>query len=157
MFPLEETYNEATGGLVTSAGGTPTPIFCGGLEEMWTYTKKCHVLWFGNETNTDDFNIQIARGNAASIVVGENSQTLFITGGMSSPWNTLDSTEYLTLATLSSEWGPPMPDHVWGHCFVKVNDTFAISAGGTDQTGFPIAKTNFFDIEAKVWTIGNNL
>ncbi len=75
---LTHTYpfkvSHATGGILN---GT-TPLVCGGIHEGKFTLKGCHTL--GDRVVKSE--MAQSRGLAASIILGKNSDTLFVVGGI---------------------------------------------------------------------------
>ncbi len=82
------------------------------------------------------------RAYAASILVGDSDETLFMTGGFSNS-GYLKTTELVQLE--QSRKGPDLPEALNLHCFVKINSTTAMIIGGS-ESGVTSKKTWFYSI-----------
>ena len=139
-----EMVEGATGGLLS---GT-VPVICGGYATTRNQyiSKSCYNL----ESTSPIVVMLEKRSFAASIVVGQNDSTLWITGGYNHE-GISNTSEYITLTPQpATTMGPVLPIKVHGHCMVKINESMAFLNGGHGNA----RKTWLVDLSANSWTIG---
>ena len=64
--------------------------------------------------------------------VALSNERIWILGGKDENWNRLDSTEFITID--GSVNGPTLPEAVFGHCSVKLNNLIYLVGGYTTTT-----------------------
>ncbi len=107
----------------------------------------------------------------SGLVIGDNCQTLFLVGGDASVKVT-DSTEFVTfskdnttanLVYLDTQPGPSLPQTRTHACFVKINATHAVLAGGYYNNSFldvlphltDVVTTSYiYSIPGQSWSLG---
>ncbi len=130
----------ATGGLIKNE-----PFICGGQREQQVMERIDHCYTLTQDNAKLTAQMSIARSSAKSIVI--NDETLFLTGGFNETMEgkKLALSEFVT-PNQPSKSGPELPYSVYLHCFIKVNASMAIVAGGRASGDFNKRKTLFFDI-----------
>ena len=147
-FPI--VINGATGGLIGN-----TVMICGGYSAHHkTHHNDCYSLT--SQKATLATHMSVARDDAASIVLDDN--TLWVTGGTngSNLHNWLSSTDYVTMSgTLP---GPDLPMTLAQHAMVAINSSSSMVIGGRHRgLGSSRTSTFFYDhIEGK-WNNGPSL
>ncbi len=141
-FPVSMTGG--VGSLITD-----NSVFVCGGQILFSTTNQCWILG-KNETAWNESSTMLAsRKDAAAILI--NSTTLFVTGGRNGEQAT-NSTE-LVQPGQQSQTGPEMPTlPIFGHCFIKVNDSLAIMAGEAEASSTFSNETNFYSILESNWT-----
>ncbi len=142
----------ATGGFLNGN----TPLVCGGKKSrIGNYSDKC--LSVGTGSSSLPVVDMLTRRVAPASVVLDDGQTLWITGGGSGPYTWLNSTEYFSLTSRRSQWGPPLPIKVSRHCMVKLSPTRVMLIGGYERTIDYEDRTWIYDFTTKKWTRGPSL
>ena len=68
----------------------------------------------------------------------------------------LDTTEFVTLDGKTRE-GPRLPIHVWGHCFVQLNENEFMLAGGVSNEHYSSSITYIYNRLDDQWTQGPDM
>ena len=149
---LPITLQNSNGALIDGK----TIVICGG-EEYWDKkaTKECYILTNNGFKNL--VNMTTKRKMASSIVTKDNK--LWVTGGTQDGNYFLKSTELIDIKSLTSTRYVDLPDYMWGHKMVAINESTSILIGGVYdryRTHWSNA-TYFFDHLNKIWTPGPSL
>ena len=148
---LPITLQKSIGALIDGR----TIIICGGEYEELKTTEKCYILTDNGFKNL--VNMTTKRSMASSIVTKDNK--LWVTGGsQDSSWSGLKSTEVIDFKSLTSTRYVDLPDYMWGHKMVAINESTSILIGGVyDKSIGWSKKTYFFDFLNGIWTPGPSL
>ena len=68
----------------------------------------------------------------------------------------LDTTEFVSLFEETTN-GPNLPEHIWGHCFVQLNENEFMMAGGVSKESYATAKSWIFNRLEQKWTPGPDM
>ncbi len=123
------------------------PLVCGGwVESKISTTDDCFVIGQSGAVT----NLLSARGFSASVVLNET--TLMVTGGSGLTGDSEDTTEFVSLDSLTTS-GRPMPSGNRAHCLVAINSTYVLMIGGEIYG----QNTYWYSIPNDLWTEGPKL
>ena len=94
-----------------------------------------------------------------TLVIGEDRDKIWITGGIIQAQKPINSTEIVTLGEQSNDIGPEMPLALYRHCVAMLNSSFAIIMGGVTAVD-PFVfnnKTLLYNFDNDNWTYGPDL
>ena len=120
--------------------------------------------------------LQFQSIHSASIVTTQNKDTLMIVGGISvdrysqltlnnfgqsiipdySNEETISKSQFVSMSEKAT-LGPYMPMSLSHQCFIKINETLAMMAGGYTDKGKMTDSTFFYQITSEEWSLGPSL
>ncbi len=151
----------ATGGLLNSKHG----VICGGID-LNGYGKLSACYKIGND---DPIAYMKQERSVFASVVWSNKghqDVLWVTGGRYHNECASISTEYVTLDSNQTTYGPDLPMALSGHCLVKLDSENVLLVGGkrsekwNDVTGSGTLNTNksfFYSTKTSRWLNGSDL
>jgi hypothetical protein len=140
---LPKDVLKATGGVIQDV-----VVICGGGTYGETFDE-CYSL--NGKAITLITYMSVKRKYAASLVIEETK--LWITGGFSSEFERLGSSEYISLE--GSKPGADLPKDTDLHALVAIDNTLSLLIGG--RTTETTEKTHYFDHQAHNWIQGPDL
>ena len=147
----------ATGGLFE---GT-TPIICGGYNFGYYYCH-CYALQNGSWNPIASLNEckQSPQSTTLSLPNRENTGDFIVTGGWMNGGIASETVESFNGETWQQNIFSPLPNPVFGHCLVKINDSMLLSVGGAFDNEYPVmvtGETYFFNSHCNEWLKGPRL
>ena len=142
-YPIDLGVSGAFGGLT----GGNYPLICGGYsfnpenQNLTTMVSICYNLQEPSST------LEMTSPRAfSSAAVVNNGNSLWITGGYNYGGIT-SSTVYVTPQEGKVETGPDLPEGLYGHCVLDLDDKMAMVIGGFTENLFeePYNSTYFFN------------
>jgi hypothetical protein len=146
---LPKDVDGATGGVIQDL-----VVICGGGIAAGSFTEafdECYSL--NGKVATLITHMSTKKIYAASLVIDKTK--LWITGGWSSNYGILASSEYLTLE--GGEPGPELPNPIHNHALVAIDNTLAMLIGGTIPGSIETPTTHYFDHHDHNWIQGPDL
>ena len=123
-----------------------TAIICGG----YPYTNECFSLRKGATSFKSIAQMNEARRFAKSIVT---QGRIWVTGGFDGT-ALYSSTEYIPESSTSE---PSLPEPLYGHAIVSINDTTSMLIGGWTNSNSYSPKTRYFIHQSQTWIHGPRL
>jgi hypothetical protein len=114
----------------------------------YSYTKSCYVV---NQPGQSSEMLERRRYSATLTL---NSTHLWITGGSSSDYLYLQTSEFVSIGQPSVK-GPDLPYAVEGHCLVGVNSSTALLCGGCNTDN--LNDCLYMDLEDHSWSQGPSM
>ena len=149
-------FSSTTGAIIDGR----TIIICGGQTYERKTKKECYILTDNGFKNL--LNMTTMRTSASSIVTKDNK--LWVSGGWlgkhGGVLSGLKSTELIDLKTLTSTRYVDLPDYMWGHKMVAINESTSILIGGVYDKDIGSGWSNstyFFDHLNEIWIPGPSL
>jgi hypothetical protein len=130
------------------------PIICGGFDFNSQESCKCYEYLDGNWVSVAS--LKDCRRFSVSVLFTKdnNEDILFIAGGAYDT-TAIDTVESFDGSEWDQETFADMPNTLWLHCMVKINDSFLFIAGGLEGYSNVQRKTYFFNVDENLWSSGN--